>query len=708
MIATNSLDAYFSRYGKLLQQNAQQAMRPLHTPGRDAPVFVDTLRKPFPRQHDAISGGVKAMRHSSSILVNGTMGTGKTLMGQLIVHAHAGGKPYRAIVFCPGQLVLKWERELRETIPGVVVHQLSDWRDVVALERSDPTAPTWYVISRDRAKLGACWQPAVIERHGKAHCPKCGAVQMKDDVPQEIAYFAKEKRECECGEQLWQHNRKIDRWEPAWYIKRKLKGFFRYLILDEVHEEKSAASAQANAAGALISACRYTIALTGTLIGGYAEHLRPLLFRLAPSSIVGEGFTWENSLPFSEKYGRIEKRVTTSSKDCDDGDSNVMSRGRTNRSVMRCVRPGIVPTLLKHIVGNTVFLGLEDVAENLPDLEEELIPVPMDPMMESDYSRMEKALTAVMKDRFHPGQKKILGPALNAMINWTDHPHDWDEIGYKDEKGFFHGIVQPTNYPKSLRAFPKEEKLIDLVKAERALGRQVWVYVQLTDKHDVAGRLQTLLQAEGMRVEVMRSTVEPAKREAWITKHCRGADVCISHPKLVETGLDLFDKGGNHNMSTLVFYETGYNLFTMRQAARRSWRIGQHMLCKVFYMYYEDTMQERAMALMGRKLSAAEALEGKFSSDGLAAMVGEDESLELALAKSLAEQAEIEAASEAWNRPVMAPKPVTQLINKVTPKPATQPVAKPVAVPVVSAATGRNMLIEALKKLQAKQLGKVG
>lgn len=691
MIATNSLDSYFSRYGKLLQQNAQLAMKPLHTPGRDAPVFVDTLRQPFVRQHDAISGAVKALRHNSGIFICGEMGTGKTLMGQLAVHSHANGQPYRALVFCPGQLTRKWERELRATIPGVIVHQLDNWRDVVKLERKPAEGPTWYIISRDCAKLGARWQPAIIERDGKATCPTCGESQMKDDTPHPLAYFQKDKRHCECGERLWQHNRIIDRWEPASYIKRKLKGFFKYLVLDEVHEEKSAASAQANAAGALISACRYTIALTGTLIGGYAEHLRPLLFRMAPSSVVGEGFTWENSLPFSEKYGRIETRITTSSKDCDDGDSNVMSRGRSSRSVMRNVRPGIVPTLLKHIIGNTVFLGLEDVAENLPDLDEELIPVAMDPVMESDYSRMEAKLTAVMKDRFNPGQKKILGPALNAMLNWVDHPHDWDEIGYKGENGAWHGVVQPTNYPRSMRAFPKEEALIDLVKSERALGRQVWVYVQLTDKHDMAERLRSLLAAEGMRVEIMRSTVEPKKRETWITKHAKGADVVISHPKLVETGLDLFDKGGNHNFSTLVFFETGYNLFTMRQAARRSWRIGQHLKCKVFYMYYEDTMQERAMALMGRKLTAAEALEGKFSSDGLAAMVGEDESLELALAKSMAEQATIEAAADSWQRPVAEVKP------KATP-------AAPVTVATAPPADRKALLAQALRKLQDKML----
>src|SRR5262249_44408807 len=151
---------------------------------------------------------------------------------------------------------------------------------------------------------------------------------------------------------------------------------------------------------------------------------------------------------------------------------------------------------------------------------------------------------------------------------------------------------------------PKEQALVDLVKAERALGRQVWVFVQFTDRHDVQGRLERLLKAAGLKVGILRASVELAKRGAWVARHAPGLDVVISHPKLVETGLDLFDKGGRHNFPTLVFYETGYNLFTLRQAARRSWRIGQRLPCKVVYLYYRGTMQERALALMGRKLDA--------------------------------------------------------------------------------------------------------
>src|SRR5262249_8473744 len=149
-----------------------------------------------------------------------------------------------------------------------------------------------------------------------------------------------------------------------------------------------------------------------------------------------------------------------------------------------------------------------------------------------------------------------------------------------------------------------------LVKAERDQRRQVWVYTTMTGEKDVADRLAQMFRKAKLRVEVLRSTVELKRREDWIAKHGPKCDVIVSHPKLVETGLDLFDKKGGHNFSTLVFYQTGYNLFTLRQASRRSWRIGQRLPCKVYYLYYEKTMQARAMALMGKKLSAAHAIEG--------------------------------------------------------------------------------------------------
>ena len=143
-----------------------------------------------------------------------------------------------------------------------------------------------------------------------------------------------------------------------------------------------------------------------------------------------------------------------------------------------------------------------------------------------------------------------------------------------------------------------------------------------------------------------------SRREEWIARHAPGLDAVISHPRLVETGLDLFDKGGRHNFPTLCFYETGYNLFTLRQASRRSWRIGQNQACRIVYFHYEGTMQERAMALMGKKLTAAQALEGTFSSEGLAAMAGEDANIEMALARSLVSRMDEGDARRFWTKVV--------------------------------------------------------
>jgi hypothetical protein len=95
---------------------------------------------------------------------------------------------------------------------------------------------------------------------------------------------------------------------------------------------------------------------------------------------------------------------------------------------------------------------------------------------------------------------------------------------------------------------------IELVRSEKALGRQVWVFVQYTDKHDVQGRLERILGDNDLRVGVLRSSIPLARREDWINKNAQHLDVIISHPKLVETGLDLFDKASRHNFPTLCFY----------------------------------------------------------------------------------------------------------------------------------------------------------
>lgn len=63
-------------------------------------------------------------------------------------------------------------------------------------------------------------------------------------------------------------------------------------------------------------------------------------------------------------------------------------------------------------------------------------------------------------------------------------------------------------------------------------------------------------------------------------------------------------------------------------------------------------MQGRAMALMGKKLTAAQALEGSFSSEGLVALAGEDANVEIALARSLVERMDEGDVRRIWGKVV--------------------------------------------------------
>ena len=159
-----------------------------------------------------------------------------------------------------------------------------------------------------------------------------------------------------------------------------------------------------------------------------------------------------------------------------------------------------------------------------------------------------------------------------------------------------------------------------------------------------AYRLKDILEKEGLKAEILRSTVKPELREEWVNNKVKqGVDCIIANPKLVETGLDLLD------FPTIIFHQTGYSVYTLRQASRRSWRIGQDRDVKVYYLFYKGTIQEKALQLMGSKMEASLALEGKFSEEGLMAMTqGED--MSTALARALVEGMDVEGAEDIWRK----------------------------------------------------------
>jgi len=118
--------------------------------------------------------------------------------------------------------------------------------------------------------------------------------------------------------------------------------------------------------------------------------------------------------------------------------------------------------------------------------------------------------------------------------------------------------------------------------------------------------------------------------------------VCICHPKLVQTGLDLmFAK-------TILFYETGFSTYVLRQASRRSWRIGQKDAIRVGFLAYGQTAQEACLRLMGKKLLVSLAMEGKLAGAGLHSMEDDDDVLTAMARELVTRQGVGEAAASVW------------------------------------------------------------
>ena len=532
-----NLDQYMLTYGAMLGQQAEQTLNPLHVPGRDSLPDMELLPEILSRRDCClIEATRKALNRQKALLLVGEMGTGKTIMGMSAIHAHAQGRPYRALVFCPGQLIHKWEREIRETVPDVEVIQLESWKSLLHLDRTKkPGHVEWYVIARDRATswarngnplftvtstsmmasfvaqlVGCVWsmkngnrfswanrrrtvRQAVVSGSVRAKCEWVLTNERGQEDPEREQGGRLEEG---CGSALWQMNGELWRYEPALFIKRHLRNFFKYLVLDEVHEEKGYVTRpRAMLLGALAACCQKVIALTGTLVGGYAEHLRPLLFRLSPRSLVQEGLLWSNVTAFNERYGRIETRITERSSG--PGEDNRMSRG--SKTTVKSVRPGIMPILFgRHLIDKAVFLSLNEVADNLPPLEEECIRVRMDEELAAAYKQdVEKPLAEAIKVMMKRKDRRLLGTMLQTLLAYPDYPFGWNSIGYRDD-GEFVIVANPPNLPDDVIR-PKEQALLDLVESEKTKGRKVWIYVQFTDKHDVQGRLEKTLRESGLQ-----------------------------------------------------------------------------------------------------------------------------------------------------------------------------------------------------------------
>lgn len=450
---------------------------------------------------------------------------------------------------------------------------------------------------------------------------------------------------------------------PALYIKKYLKNYFDILIPDEVHKLKGGATIQGAILGQLASSCRYTLPLTGTLSGGKASEIFYLIQRAMALNLPKDvrkkilpGFTELQT--FIKEYGCLEEVYTHTPAD--------PLTGRASKDTFTTKeKPGISPMILKQFfLSCTVFLRISDIADQMPPYEEELEFCDLPPELEREYKPFESQLTDAAKKALNRGDMTVMGKMLTTLLAWPDVPK---EIDITNGDGF---IV--ASAPEVNEVSGKDERLFEILRENKARGRKVLIYCEYTGKWATDTILADKLRKKGFNPLVMKSTTVTAdKRLEWIETQMEkgGYDCMICQSQLVEVGLNLL------MFPEVVFYQTGYSTYVLRQAARRSWRPSQTEDVCVRFMINRATLQETAMSLIATKFEASLVLEGELSDRGLVALseIGDGMAVELAralvgdlktdsLEKSFASYRKQDAKAHGYRKAKAAPAETTPLV----------------------------------------------
>jgi hypothetical protein len=322
-----------------------------------------------------------------------------------------------------------------------------------------------------------------------------------------------------------------------------------------------------------------------------------------------------------------------------EGDSGYGTfSGKRRRQTYVRELPGASPELAALLLDSSAFVNLSDLGFQLPGYREFPHTIPMAKDQREAYDALEEQLVEELKSRIEQGDRSLLAAYLQSLLAYPNSCFRREVVTDSTGEVVAHApaLVDPSNGSKD-RLFPKEEWLVNLAQAEQANGRRVLVFCRQTATRDITERLARILGRAGLRADVLKASVGTQVREEWLRRRVgKGMiDVLITNPKLVETGLDLID------FQTTVFYEIEYSIYTMMQASRRTWRIGQINDVDVHFAVYRDSMEHRAASLVGQKLAAAQLLYGDSVEGALVEQADSGHGFLADLARSVIEGADV-------------------------------------------------------------------
>jgi len=205
------------------------------------------------------------------------------------------------------------------------------------------------------------------------------------------------------------------------FMGRYMLDWFDFSIADEVHQ-LAGDTAQGNGLAVLARIAKKVITLTGTMMGGYADDLYNVLYRIDAPQMVGEGFEWGGAgrEMFQRKYGVIEtvERITENENAC--------SRN-PKKSIQILRRPGCSPMLFgNHLMDSTAFVSLEDIANALPPYSETVIEVAAGNTLRDAYDELAEQIKKTINQ--YPKDKGLRSIMLNTLLCYPDHPFGFETI----------------------------------------------------------------------------------------------------------------------------------------------------------------------------------------------------------------------------------------------------------------------------------------
>lgn len=461
-----------------------------------------------------------------------------------------------------------------------------------------------------------------------------GSLQLAKNLLSALAKCGRFTQAAECGEPLFQAIPEPRRYPLSNYIAKYYPDFFDLLVLDEGQDYSNGDSAQGIAAHRLTALGIPTVLMTGSLMNGYASSLFTNMWYLSPS--FRAEFGREDMPKYLNRYG-YKKRVISA----DELDKQVVAFGSHSDRVERAGRltgysPGILPLFLfRHLLAISVTLHKADLDVELPQCDH--FTKEIEPSKEQ-MARYKKLLDALKKrisaDRF---DKELSGKLLGALAELPSYlDRATADTGNQDDGSY--AIHYPDSVGGDLVAkvepfaaktiLPKEQWMIDTVKAELAEGRNVMV---LGWHVSLLPRLARLLEeATGEKVPVLYADKVPtSKRKEWISKNivAKGRRLMVANPVGISTGLNNLV-----HFSTQVWMEDpACNPLVFRQTNGRIHRIGQDEATRIFFPIYKGTLQGVLHQLLMTKVAVSTATDGLDSESVLLAAGAGDDALFMGL-----------------------------------------------------------------------------